>query len=98
MESTSDVTGSWGSRLQQALSQAGLSQSRFAELIGKRAPTVNRWCSGVLLPTTKDQLKAVEILRNHGWAGTITGLFPRTVEEAELAAEAARRNQEGGQQ
>lgn len=85
MSSTPSAIDNWGNLLQRALDEIGLSQNRLAELLDTPQPTINRWCRGINKPAPTVQVRVFEALRDQGWPGSITSLFPRTDDEADLA-------------
>jgi transcriptional regulator with XRE-family HTH domain len=82
----------WGQRLRQQRLAAELSQEELAARAGTTQSTVSQVELGNRRPDLDVQVALAEAL-----AVPVTELFPRTVEEAELAAETRRRREEGGQ-
>lgn len=80
-----NILGGWGSRLAAARNAAGLTQLDLATALDVTAVTVQRWEAGSRRPSEEDQTRLARVLRI-----SITELFPRTEDEAELVVLAGR--------
>lgn len=85
-----DVLGGWGSRLAAARNAVDLTQAELAAALGVTLSTVQRWEADSTLsysrtPSIVDQTRLARVLRI-----SVTELFPRTVDEAELVVLAGR--------
>lgn len=79
-----DTPGGWGRNIAAARTRLGLTQQQLAERHGGVVPnTVARWEQG-RHPSSRDQRRLAAVLET-----TVTELFPRTDDEAELVALAA---------
>lgn len=83
----------WGPNVRRRREQLGLSQAELAARAGVHPNTIPRIERSEFRPLLPLQIGLADALET-----TVTELFPRTIEEAELAAEAARRREEGNRQ
>ncbi len=87
---TNDVLLGWGDALRSARLAATFSRSELAARVGVSAKTIQRWeATGpdayTTQPSPAQQRRIAELLRI-----SVTELFPRTVDEAELVVLAER--------
>lgn len=75
------IRSTWGTRLRSAREEAGLSRRTLAGHLGVQELAVLRWESGErnILPPVQEDLARV-------LGRSITALFPRTADEADLVA------------
>lgn len=76
----------WGERLRGRRTAAGITQEAFGAGLGVNRMTVYRWEAGQRLPDVPTQVRIAEALGT-----TVTELFPRTEDEADLATRCTRR-------
>jgi transcriptional regulator with XRE-family HTH domain len=84
MPSETNAAGGWGRNIAAARSQLGFSQAQLADRVGVSLATLTRWEQAVREPRVPDQRRLADAL-----GVSITELFPRTDDEAELVALAA---------
>lgn len=63
------------SRLADILRDLGLSQAQLATELEQAPNAVSRWVGGVE-PRRTNKAEILAVLRDHGWAGTSTDIWP----------------------
>jgi putative transcriptional regulator len=69
----------WGRNLAAARARLGITQADLAQRVGVTLVNVNRWENSARQPSLPRQIRLAEVL-----GVSVTELFPRTADEAEL--------------